>query len=98
MSAAQLEIFLARLYTDAALRERFLAQPEAVAHDAGLAREEIAALAAIDRTGLQMAAASFARKREVHGKRHGKQQGSRHGRLHGLLGSLWRRIRRTARD
>jgi hypothetical protein len=64
MSSAQLEAALARLYTDAAWREQFLAAPVATARAAGLSQDDAAALAAIDRVGLQMAAASFAHKRE----------------------------------
>lgn len=69
MSSVQLETFLARLYTDEAMRRRFLAAPEAEARAAGLAEPEVHALVAIDRTGLQLAAASFAQKRAVHGRR-----------------------------
>ena len=62
------EAFLARLYTDAELRRRFLADPRAVAGGGaggghGLSAEEIQALVDIDRVGLELAAASFARKR-----------------------------------
>lgn len=64
MSSAQLETMLARLYTDAAWREQFLAAPVAAARAAGLSEDDAAALAAIDRAGLQMAVASFACKRE----------------------------------
>jgi hypothetical protein len=48
---------------DPAARARFLADPEAEARRAGLTPEQCRALAAIDRTGLEMAARSFARKR-----------------------------------
>jgi hypothetical protein len=65
MSSAQLETFLARLYTDEAWRSQFLANPEATARAAGLMEADVSALAAIDRTGLQMAAMSFAHKREA---------------------------------
>lgn len=63
MSAVALEAFLARLYTDAALRARFLAAPLDEARAAGLCEADSCALAAIDRAGLEMAAASFAHKR-----------------------------------
>jgi hypothetical protein len=63
MSAPALEAFLARLYTDEALRRRFLADPRAEAGRAGLSGDEMAALERIDRPGLLMAAESFARKR-----------------------------------
>ncbi|HEX7645444.1 MAG TPA: hypothetical protein VF472_24850 [Burkholderiaceae bacterium] len=71
MSSAQLETFLARLYTDRALREQFLNDPEAQARHAGLQDHEVEALAAIDRIGLQMAAHSFDHKRAAHSARHG---------------------------
>jgi hypothetical protein len=68
MSCAALEAYLVRLYTDAELRERFLANPRLEAQRAGLSATEIAALANIDTVGLRMAAHSFARKREQHHK------------------------------
>ena len=58
-----LEAFLARLYTDQELLERFLRAPERVARDADLEERDIAALQNIDREGLRMAATSFAHKR-----------------------------------
>ena len=63
MSAVALEAFLARLYTDADLRARFLAAPRDEALAAGLCESDAHALVAIDRAGLEMAAASFAHKR-----------------------------------
>lgn len=66
MSAISLEIYLARLYTDEALRSRFLAEPERVAREAGLSPADVAALVNIDRAGLQMAADSYAWKRKQH--------------------------------
>ena len=66
MSAA-LERFLARLYTDARLRRRFLANPRDVARAARLDEQSVEALARIDRVGLELAADSFARKRKSHG-------------------------------
>src|SRR5262249_43448379 len=63
MSAQRLEAFLALLYTDAAARRAFLTDPHGMAAGAGLDRPEVAALAAIDRVGLELAARSFAAKR-----------------------------------
>ena len=57
------EGFLARIYVDAEARHRFLADPHGEATRAGLTREESEALAAIDRTGLELAARSYERKR-----------------------------------
>jgi hypothetical protein len=55
---------LARLYVEPGTRERFLADPLSAARDLRLAPDAAAALAAIDRDGLRLAASSFARKRE----------------------------------
>ncbi len=66
MSSISLETFLATLYTDESLRRQFLAAPQETARNAGLAEEQVDALSRIDRAGLQMAAASYARKREQH--------------------------------
>jgi hypothetical protein len=55
----EFETFLARLYTDAALRSRFLTAPRAEAERCGLTDEECAALERIDRAGLELAARSF---------------------------------------
>lgn len=63
MSVPGFEAFLARIYTDAEARARFLADPEGEAARAGLASGERAALAAIDRVGLELASRSFAVKR-----------------------------------
>lgn len=63
MTTPAFEAFLARLYTDAAARSRFLLDPEGEARQAGLTPEECLALGGVDRTGLEMAAASLARKR-----------------------------------
>ncbi|MBX7222117.1 MAG: hypothetical protein K1Y36_19350 [Blastocatellia bacterium] len=71
MNGENLEAFLARLYVDENLRERFLANPQAEAERAGLSSEESAALTQIDRVGLELAADSFARKRlykELHAR------------------------------
>lgn len=57
------ESFLARLSVERPARERFLADPRGEAAAAGLSADEIAAAAGIDRVGLELAAASFARKR-----------------------------------
>jgi hypothetical protein len=67
--SARIEQFLARLYTDADLRSRFLAQPAQIARAAGLDEPSVAALARIDRVGLELAADSYARKREQHRRR-----------------------------
>jgi hypothetical protein len=65
MNSPSLERFLARIYVDAEVRGRFLADPEAEALRAGLTAEQARQLASIDRVGLEMAARSFAKKRSV---------------------------------
>ena len=69
MTSPAFEAFLAKIYVDADARARFVANPCEEARKAGLSEEECESLAAIDREGLQMAAASFERKRT-------RQQGS----------------------
>lgn len=64
MSAQAVETLLARLYSDERYRRRFLEAPQEAARAAGLDDAEAAALAAIDRVGLELAADSYARKRE----------------------------------
>ena len=61
----EFETFLARLYTDASLRTRFLADPRAEAQRHLLTAEECDALERIDRVGLEMSARSFAHKRAI---------------------------------
>jgi len=61
----EFETFLARLYTSAPLRARFLAAPRAEAERYGLTAEECVALEQIDRTGLEMASRSFAHRRTL---------------------------------
>jgi hypothetical protein len=63
VSDATTELFLARLYTDTKLRERFLADPIAATADGRLEAHERAAIIAIDRDGLALAAQSISRKR-----------------------------------
>ena len=68
MSARAFEAFLTRIYVDAGARARFKANPRAEARRAGLSDEECTALEKADMAGLEMAARSFARKRELKGK------------------------------
>jgi hypothetical protein len=63
MSSPAFEALLARLYTDAALRSRFLDDARREAVRAGLSDDECRALASIDREGLRLAAESLAAKR-----------------------------------
>ena len=70
MSARALEAFLTRIYVDAGARAGFKANPRAEGLRAGLSDEECTALENTDWVGLEMAAQSFARKRELQGKNH----------------------------
>jgi hypothetical protein len=69
MSSPRLEAFLARLYADEHARHAFLSNPHSSAAAAGLDADEVAALVAVDRDGLIMAARSFEAKRRGH-RRH----------------------------
>ncbi|MET3107939.1 hypothetical protein AAKU67_004376 [Oxalobacteraceae bacterium GrIS 2.11] len=69
MSSPKLEEFLAQLYTDVHLRERFLQDQVGTASSAALTADEVSALCQIDLAGLQMAAASYANKRESRRRR-----------------------------
>ena len=63
-----LEAYLARLYTDTSARACFLANPRAAAMAEGVSAADADALCYIDKTGLQMAADSYAHKRAQHRK------------------------------
>lgn len=62
MDDARLEAFLARLYSDATILQRFLDQPIQVAREAGLSEPQVAAVTAIDRNDLRLAAGGFRAK------------------------------------
>ncbi len=80
MSAPAVEQLLAQLYTDAAIRRRFIANPREVARLGGLDAAEAQAMAAIDLADLRLAARSYAHKRA--GRSRGK----------GLLAWMTRRL------
>jgi hypothetical protein len=63
MSALEVERTLARLYTDCDYRRAFLADPHRALDPFELTAQEKADLAAMDRAGLVMAAASYQHKR-----------------------------------
>jgi hypothetical protein len=63
MSTVRFERFLARLYTDADLLRRFLADPMTTAARFGLDDTERSWLRDVDRAGLVFASESFGRKR-----------------------------------
>jgi hypothetical protein len=56
---------MARIYVDEALRANFLAAPTEFAARHSLSSADAEALVFLDRTGLAMAARSFARKRQL---------------------------------
>lgn len=64
MTSPAFEVFLAKIYVNAEYRSQFLADPRGTAQQAGLSEAECEALNSIDRTGLEMAARSLARKRK----------------------------------
>ncbi len=66
MNNTTLESYLAVLYTDAAARNSFLADPAIASRNAGLSDADVDSLVNIDRVGLQMAADSYAHKRANH--------------------------------
>lgn len=63
MSAREVEIFLARLYTDEKLRDEFLVHPQSVVATLPLTHDEKTNLSQMDFSGLRLAATSFAHKR-----------------------------------
>lgn len=63
MGLAQLQAALARLFTDAALRERFFADPAAIGRELGLASEEIAQLTKLGQGEIAEFARSLDQKR-----------------------------------
>ena len=61
--SCELEYFLARLYTEPELRQRFLDDPARVLAGAALSGQDKRRLLTLDRAGLQMHARSLAAKR-----------------------------------
>ena len=70
MTEPPLESFLARLYTDAEMRARFLADAATEAQQAGLSPADRAAVLKIDPLQLRLAARSFAHKRRKRANAH----------------------------
>jgi hypothetical protein len=92
MNAERFEAFLARLYVDPDARARFRANPLAEAKTVGLSSTECKALENIDWVGLEMAARSFAKKREL--KRSRSRFSSLAERLLNFISALSGRVRR----
>jgi hypothetical protein len=63
MGLAEVQVFLARLYTDPELRARFLADPTAAAVAAGLDADDVAGAAHVPPTQVRLFARSLLRKR-----------------------------------
>ena len=83
MTSPAFEAALARIYTDEQFRRQFFADPEGTARETGLSLEEARALANIDRVGVEMAARTFAWKRQRLRKP-----------LRLIVDILWRRLKR----
>jgi putative modified peptide len=62
---ADVERLLARLLTDRAFRQRFLAEPARIAHEEGLSESEAKAAAEMCVQDLQSAARSYQHKRDL---------------------------------
>ena len=67
MSTADVETFLARLYTDANLRDRFLRSPQEVLSRENFSAQQCAALVAVDPSELILASDSYRQKRTRRG-------------------------------
>ena len=93
MSARDLEGFLARIYVDASARAAFKANPRGEAFRAGLSEEECSAVENMDWLGLEMAARSFAKKRQSKLGRNRPLTFLHRGRQ--VVWNLWQRIRFT---
>jgi hypothetical protein len=91
MSARAFEAFLTRIYVDADERARFKANPRAEAQSAGLSEKECAELENIDWIGLEMAARSFAHKRQAKVRRN--KPFSIRDRLHQVFAAVSRKFR-----
>jgi putative modified peptide len=68
-SAQACEDLLARLFTDAEFRARFRADPQAIGRELGLDEAALATLVQTDWVGLELAACSYAQKRETYAGR-----------------------------
>lgn len=69
MSSPEIEIFLARLYTDSELLARFVADPVREMHTQNLSDNTILGMRDMDIEGLVMASRSYSHKRQQYRKR-----------------------------
>jgi hypothetical protein len=88
MTTPAFEVFLAKLYTDAEFRRRFLDDPQLIADRSCLSAQEVSHLLAIDRVGLELAAKTFAYKRA----RAGRNSSRRLTRLRAIFHNLTSRF------
>ena len=95
MRQATLEAFLARLYTDPALQERFRADPAGEAARAGLDRQAAQSMLESDMLGLELAGRSFSHKRKAK-RSAGSLAGNFLARLKYRWWGLWATRRRPA--
>jgi len=87
-NADRLEVFLARLYSDAEVRRRFVADRDAESRRAGLDDATRAALAVVDGGDLELASRSFEKKR---GQKRAHPRGALSGWLHRIRDRMRRR-------
>jgi len=64
MTTREIEVYMARLYTDAKLRDEFVANPVAQLKISGLNEESIQVLKDMDMQGLLLAGKSYQHKRD----------------------------------
>lgn len=69
MPSSEIEIFLARLYTDSELLAHFVADPVGEMHTQGLSDNTISEMRDMDIQGLMMASTSYSHKRQQYKKR-----------------------------
>jgi hypothetical protein len=81
------ETFLARLFTDAALRVRFERDRAATLRAEGFDEALVASLAAIDVVGLELSGRVYAKKLAHHDARSARASASR-----GRVAKWWRRL------
>jgi len=69
MPAADIEIFLARLYANEEFLKQFIDSPESTINDNQLSESEKASLFVMDKSDLLMATSSFRHKRNAYKKK-----------------------------
>ncbi len=69
MNTVEIELFLAKLYTDERLLKRFVESPSAELENHKLSEDSVVHLLALDLQDLQLAAESYSHKRNQYSKR-----------------------------